>query len=437
MVEPVASGIYHWDLTRPVTVTGDVARAQITTSIAGNTPSEATLKWHWIDGQWKLSNDSLLHGVSRHGHVHRSRQSRWAERTSAVRRAPVAALAALLALLLTACGGNSLTSSGDETVTVTGKFGEAQVPPDAERVLPLSPQDADMVISTGVAPIALPSDTSTLVATDGVGVWDWQVDALTDIGYRVLPPNPGGGIDALTSTGDHEIPTLLFDGDPQAYVEQIVALDPDVIVATGQWSLTEQVYQELSNIAPVVHFDEQANVEPWQDSTLKIGRALGREDEARAAVDSAEEALAGIRAAHPEFEGVRFNAVIGDLAGELYILSGEDRGIGMFMKELGFQLSDWAQTVPTDADGRGKVSYELVNNLDTDIAVVVSPAGDIDYMRGNAQWNNLSTVQRGAIVSIARNSGVPNALGFPSPLSLPWGADRVADALVTAVSRVP
>lgn len=352
-------------------------------------------------------------------------------------RALAAGFAALLTVLLTACGGNSLTTSSDETVTVTGKFGATQVPVGAARVLPLSPQDADMVISTGIAPIALPSDASTLVATDGVGVWPWQIDALAEMGHQVLPPDPDGGIEALTSAGDNEIPTLLFEGDPQTYLEQIVALDPDVIVATGQWSLTEQAYGQLSAVAPVVHFDVKANAEPWQDSTRKVGKALGREDAAQSAVDAAEAELADIRAAHPEFEGVRFNAVIGDLAGELYILSGEDRGIGMFMKDLGFELSDWAQTVPTDADGRGKVSYELVGNLDTDIAVVISPAGDIEYMRGNAQWNNLSTVQRGAIVSIARNAGVPNALGFPSPISLPWGAHRVTDALATAVSRVP
>ncbi|WP_092808164.1 ABC transporter substrate-binding protein [Rhodococcus globerulus] len=351
-----------------------------------------------------------------------------------MKRALSAAFVAL-ALLLTSCGGNSLDTAEGETVTVTGKFGEAQVPLGAERVLPLSPQDADMVISMGVAPIALPTDTNILVSTNGVGAWPWQVDALADMGYQVLPPNPGGGVDALLSAGDKEIPTLLFEGDPQSYVEQIVALDPDVIVATGQWSLNERAYEQLSSIAPVVHFDEQANVEPWQDSTRKIGKALGREDEAQAAVGSAEADLAAVRAAHPEFEGVNFNAVIGDLNGQLYILAGEDRGIGMLMKDLGFQLTDWAQTVPTDADGRGVISYEYVAQLDTDIAVVISPAGDIDYMRDNEQWRNLSAVQRGSVVSIARNSGVPNALGFPSPISLPWGADRITNALSTAVSR--
>lgn len=351
-----------------------------------------------------------------------------------MKRALVAAFVSL-ALLVTSCGGNSLNSADGGTVSVAGKFGEAQVPLGAERVLPLSPQDADMVISMGVAPIALPTDANILVSTNGVGAWPWQVDALKDMGYHVLPTNAGGGVDALLSAGDHEIPTLLFEGDLQSYVEQIVALEPDVIVATGQWSLDKSAYEQLSSIAPVVHFDEQANVEPWQDSTLKIGKALGRDDEAQAAVSSAEADLTAVRAAHPEFEGVNFNAVIGDLNGQLYILAGEDRGIGMLMKDLGFQLTGWAQTVSIDADGRGVISYEYVAQLDTDVAVVISPAGDIDYMRDNEQWRNLSVVQRGSVVSIARNSGVPNALGFPSPISLPWGADRIADALSTAVSR--
>lgn len=55
----IAAGIYTWDLTDPVTVTGEVARAQLVTSLPGSAPTQATLKWYWIDGQWKLSNDSL------------------------------------------------------------------------------------------------------------------------------------------------------------------------------------------------------------------------------------------------------------------------------------------------------------------------------------------------------------------------------------------
>lgn len=55
----IAAGIYRWDLTDPVTVTDDVARARLVTSLPGTAPTEATLKWYWIEGQWKLSNDSL------------------------------------------------------------------------------------------------------------------------------------------------------------------------------------------------------------------------------------------------------------------------------------------------------------------------------------------------------------------------------------------
>jgi len=350
--------------------------------------------------------------------------------------APLVALLAVLAIVLTACGGSGDSGASGETVTVSGKYGQVQVPADAERVLPLSPQDADMVISLGVVPIALPVYPEVMVSTDGVGAWPWQVDALAEMGYTVVPPARDGNVDALLEAGDHEVPAMLFSGDPQSYLEAIAALQPDVIVATGQWALNQDAYDKLSAVAPVVHFDTQANVEPWQDNTRKIGTALGREEEADEAVASAEAQVAGIRDAHPEFQGVRYNAVIGDLGGELYILSGEDRGIGMFMHELGFTLSDYARTVPTDADGRGHISYEFVSELDTDVAVVISPAGDIEYMNGNAQWRDLSVVQRGSVVSIARNSGVPNALGFPSPLSLPWGGQRIADGLSTAVSRV-
>lgn len=55
----IAAGIYRWDLTDPITVADEVARAQLVTSLPGSAPARATLKWYWMDGQWKLSNDSL------------------------------------------------------------------------------------------------------------------------------------------------------------------------------------------------------------------------------------------------------------------------------------------------------------------------------------------------------------------------------------------
>lgn len=55
----LVGAVYQWQLTGPVTLNDDVARAQLVTSMPGTAPTEATLKWYWMDGQWKLSNDSV------------------------------------------------------------------------------------------------------------------------------------------------------------------------------------------------------------------------------------------------------------------------------------------------------------------------------------------------------------------------------------------
>lgn len=345
-----------------------------------------------------------------------------------MKKAPgfAAAAALTLTLVLAACSPEAAEtavaaapsptaapSTVQYPLTVDGRFGTSTVAAQPKRVLPLSPQGADIALSLGVVPIALPTDAQNQAATNGLGKFAWQEAALGDA-----------------------TPDQLLLESLQGVAEKIAALEPDVILATGFWGLDQGIFDQLNAQVPVVHFDVRANGEPWQNSTRTIGRVLGIPERADEVIAATEHHLSRTAAAHPELAGRGYNVLIGDMGGgQQAILASDERGIGQFISSLGLRLSDVARTVPTDPDGRGLLSTEQLARLDTDVLFVVTRTDDLGEYERLAPWSALEPVRRGAVVQFARTSGLPNALGFPSPISLDWAADQVVPEIVAAVGR--
>lgn len=341
------------------------------------------------------------------------------------RRIGAAVAAATVMLGVAACGSDSDSNSdstgtavsanadaGQFPVTVSGKFGESVVEEAPVRAVPLSPQDADILLSLGVTPVAFPVDAQNRAATGGTGIWPWQEEAL-------------GGATAET---------IDMDTGADSIAEKLAVLDPDVIVSTGFWGLDQATFDQLNSQIPVVHFDTQANGEPWQDSTRKVATALGIPEKADTVIADAQTRLQDAKAANPTIAGKTYNAIIGDTGGQLSVLASDERGIGQFLTSLGLVLSPYATSLPVDGDGRGVLSYENIGEMNADVEVVVSPTGDLGYLTKFDAWNALPAVQQGAVVSLARNTGLPNAIGFPSAISLAWATDQVMPLIVDAVA---
>ncbi|MFD1811373.1 ABC transporter substrate-binding protein [Rhodococcus gannanensis] len=341
------------------------------------------------------------------------------------RRLGAAVAAATVLLGVAACGSDSdsadttsgtsvVADAGQFPVTVSGKFGDSTIEAAPTRAVPLSPQDADILLSLGVTPVAFPVDAQNRAATGGTGIWPWQQDALGDT---------------------TAVETLDMDTGADSIAEKIAVLEPDVIVSTGFWGLDQSTFDQLNSQVPVVHFDTKANGEPWQDSTRKVAAALGIPEKAEEVISEAESNLQAAKDANPTIAGKTYNAIIGDTGGQLSVLASDERGIGQFLTSLGLVLSPYATALPVDADGRGILSYENISEMNADVEFVVSPTGDLGYLTKFEAWNALPAVQKGAVVSLARNTGLPNAIGFPSAISLAWATDQVMPLITDAVSK--
>ncbi len=305
----------------------------------------------------------------------------------------------------------SSSDAANESVTVSGAFGESKIDGTPKRIVALSTTDADFVFAAGAKPIAVPILEQSNAATGGTGIYPWQKD---------LYPADTPKVDAPAT---------------DIRVEAVAALKPDLIVATGFWGLDKKVYDSLTAIAPVLHFDTEANADPWQDNVRKVGKAVHNPEKAEQSITGAESAMTAAREANPKLAGKSYNAIISPSADGVYVLCSEADNMARAMKSLGLELSAYAKTVECDG-GKAEVSWENVSKLDADLLWVIPDTPDqMSVLDSQPLWSRLPAVKRGAFTVVPKSEGVPFALGFPSPQSLEWGVGQVAPKFTGVLSK--
>jgi iron complex transport system substrate-binding protein len=323
-----------------------------------------------------------------------------------VPRRPVRALALAGVLTavagLTACGGSeeeagaaagATTSAGGAfPVSIENKFGTTEIEAEPQRVVTVGFNDEDFVLALGVTPVGV----RQLLGDYDAPTRPWAQDQLDGA----------------------ELPTV---GGEEIDVEAVAALEPDLIV--GVYSFMDQaVYDQLSGIAPTLaQTDEYADgATPWQEQTLLTGQALGRDDEAQQLVDDVEGRFDQATSDNPSFAGTSIAVDLTGVGSGHYLLGRDDLRT-QFFSDLGFTVPD------TSTD----VSQERLDLLEADVLAVngyTQADADADPL-----FAGLDVVTSGRTVLLGSYSGaVSAALGFGSPLSLPYLLDEVVPALAAA-----
>ncbi|WP_216870853.1 ABC transporter substrate-binding protein [Modestobacter excelsi] len=307
---------------------------------------------------------------------------------------------------LAACGGtedepaapSGSSAGGTFPLSIENEFGTTEITEAPERVVTVGFNDADFVLALGVTP---------------VGVRE-------NLGDHDVTKRPWAR-EQLAGAGD--IPTV---GGEEIDVEAVAALRPDLIV--GVYSFMDQaVYDQLSGIAPTLaQTDEHADgATPWQEQTLLTGRALGEEDRAQEIVDDVEARFAQATSENPAFAGTSLAVDLTGVGSGHYLLGRDDLRT-QFFTDLGFTVPD------TSTD----VSQERLDLLEADV-LAVNGYTEADAA-ADTLFSGLDVVTGGRTVLLGSYSGaVSAALGFGSPLSLPYLLDEVVPALAAAADGDP
>lgn len=334
----------------------------------------------------------------------------------------LAALAVLcLSLVAVACGGDDDASSsaapsgttaqerGSFPVTIEHKYGQTTIESAPKRVVTAGLNEQDAFFALGVAPVGV---TDWMGFDNGIATWAKEDAA---------------------AAGD---PPQLLQNTDGIQFEKIAALRPDVIVALYS-DLTKADYDKLSQIAPVIappegHADYGI---PWQETTLTVGKVLGKQAEAEKLVGDVEGRIQKERDAHPEFAGKTASMAMSYQGVWVY---GPDDPRSRLLEDLGFKLSPEISKLFVK-DYAGKISNEQVQLLDLDAVAWFATDDEAAKLERNRVYNALDVHKEGRdfVVVDSRPDQAYNAVGAQTVLSIPLSLDVLVPAFAAAVDGDP
>ncbi|OZM79757.1 ABC transporter substrate-binding protein [Pseudonocardia sp. MH-G8] len=321
-----------------------------------------------------------------------------------VRAVSTAIAAAAAVAVLAACGAGTeptepaapaAGSAPGFPVTIEHAFGTTTIEQPPQRVVALGFNEADFVLALGAQPVGV---------RDFIGSFDedtraWARDLITG-----PPPEKVGG---------NEID-----------FEKIAQLQPDLIM--GVYSFMDRSdYDKLSQLAPTVAAPSAETTTTWQEQTRITGQALGKPGEAEQLVASVEQRFADASAAHPSFAGKTIAVALAQETATTYVLEPTDLR-AQFFTDLGF----------VNSTHTGAVSPEQFGVLDEDVLVVLG--AEEDAMLANPVFAQVPVVSEGRTYFTGTFASEFNgALGFGSPLSLPYALEIAVPELSAVTEAVP
>ncbi|WP_181275719.1 ABC transporter substrate-binding protein [Brevibacterium oceani] len=212
-------------------------------------------------------------------------------------------------------------------------------------------------------------------------------------------------------------------------VEQVAAAEPDVILATAAFSLDENIYSQLNDIAPVVSYEEGLYQASSEASSQRIGEVLGEEEMAEQLITDANDAVAQVKQDLPNLDGGTF----------LYGQARDDVAAMLVDKEnvtARFMLGLGMEALPAVAELGGKGSVPGAVDISLEQADLFNDAG-VMFMTYQSDAAKTAFESNPIIAEqpIMDDRYVPvgleaaTALQDPNVVSVPWLLDEIRPGL--------
>ncbi|MGH3837386.1 MAG: iron-siderophore ABC transporter substrate-binding protein [Pseudonocardiaceae bacterium] len=321
------------------------------------------------------------------------------------------ALTGVLCSVLVACSSSPTTTpaapgtpGGDSAfpVTIEHKFGSTTIPAPPKRVVTIG--DEDIAVALGIIPVGIVRSTSY-----DSGVAPWLEDRI-DLTKTTLIDVPAG------AEGE---------GAAGANIEQVAALDPDLILAVGDFGL-EIDYPKLSQIAPTVGYATEWGGQSWQEQAMVDARALGLEERGRQVVAETEAAIRAVRDANTSLVGRTVTYSYAYEPGKIVTLKSDRDPSVKLLQELGMQLPSSVRELPDIAPGNpgGALSFENISLMDADIVVMLYATNELQrQVEGLELFRSLRGVKEERYIVIDLPTAI--SLRTPTVLSIRWGLDQI------------
>ena len=309
---------------------------------------------------------------------------------------------------------SSEAASPEYPLTIKHAFGETILESKPERIATISWGNQDVPLALGVVPVGV--SEANYGVTDGSRLLPWTLAKFKELG--------------------EENPVLFNDTDGLNY-EAINDVQPDVILASYS-GLTQEEYDLLSQIAPVIAYPTLAWQTLWRDQIILDAAGMGREADGEALVHELETLIAEKTMEYPQINGKSaafFYFIPSDL-GKFYIyLPTGPRAA--YLTDLGMKVPESVITMSQDSASFAiEMSSENVDLLaDIDIAVAYGDQALLEALQADPLMGTFPAIQRGSVVMI--EDGTPLAAsGTPSALSIPATIDEYLSLFGEAADKV-
>lgn len=318
-----------------------------------------------------------------------------------------------LSLLLTA--GFALAQDGavQYPLTIEHALGTTVITEKPERVATVNWANHEVPLALGVVPVGFAA--ANFGDDDGDGLLPWVSEKLEELGA--------------------DVPVLFDEGDGIDF-EAVAATQPDVILAAYS-GLSQEDYDTLSQIAPVVAYPEAVWATDWRDMIRFNSKGMGMEPEGEELIASIEQQIADTVAAHPQLEGRQVMFVTHLDTTDLSVVrfySANDTRV-KFFEDLGLAMPQSVIEASQPGQFAGEISAEQIDQFD-DVELIVTYGGEelIAALEADPLTSKMPAVQSGAVVTLA-NDPLGTAAN-PTPLSISWVLEDYVEMLANAVDKL-
>lgn len=336
----------------------------------------------------------------------------------------------LIGMLMTSCSTNTedakeetssveqetsedSTKEGIYPITVEHAFGETVIEDKVEKVTTIAWGNGDVALALGVVPEGMAK--ANWGEIDENGLSPWTADKLEQLGG--------------------EMP-VIFDETDGVDFEAVSATNPDVILASYS-GLTQEDYDLLSEIAPVVAYPDKAWQTYWREQITLDAKGMGLEEEGNKLVADLEQLIAEKTSEHSDLKDKTavfawFNPA--DLSKFSVYLPTDPRAA--YLTDLGFKFSDSVNKLVEDKTMfYTDISSEYVESLsDVDVIVTYGDDKTLEMLQNDPLLSTIPAIKKGSVVVLKDGTSVAGA-ATPSALSIPYVIDEYLDLLDEAINK--
>ena len=327
------------------------------------------------------------------------------------------------ALLLTGCSGmstqekemeNNNSTSTSYPMTIKHAYGETIIESEPKNIATISWGNQDVPLALGIVPVGV--SKANYGKSDKNGLLMWTAEKYKELGV--------------------ENPVVYDDIDGLDY-EAISDSNPDIILAAYS-GITQEEYDLLSQIAPVVAYPKNAWQTLWRDQITVNATAIGKKDEGDTLVEELETLIKENTSKYSDLNGKTavfcyFNP--SDL-GKFYIYLPSDPRAA-YLTDLGLEFPKSISELTEQSDSFSiEVSAENIDVLkDADILVTYGNDELLKALQADPLLGTVDAIKNNSVALIEDGSAL-SASCTPSALSIPATIDEYLEIIGSASSKV-